>query len=155
MSMSPTLRRFMSDRAVAYDLLQHHHTETSLDAAHAAHIPEDNLAKSVILEDETGYVMAVIPANRHLKIRELNHKIKRSLGLATEMELLHLFKDCAIGAIPAIGQAYGLETVVDESLMMCSDVYFEAGDHEKLVHVKGPSFRKLFYDSTHANICVH
>jgi len=147
--------RYLADQAVAYDIVMHNHTATSLDTARAAKIPVHMLAKSVVLEDENGYMMAVVPANRHVKIRQLNHTTNRNMGLATERELLKLFEDCEIGAIPPIGPAFGMETVVDDSLMMCNDVYFEAGDHEKLIHVKGPSFRKLLYRSKHAQLCVH
>lgn len=155
MAMSPTLRKFLSDNAIAYELLPHTHTATSLNSASAAHVPGNKMAKSVILEDEDGYLMAVIPATEHVKIRELNQTLNRNMGLATEIELHHLFQDCEIGAIPPVGLAYGVETVVDDSLMLCNDVYFEAGDHEELVHVKGASFRKLMNESLHANLCMH
>lgn len=62
------------------------------------------------------------------------------MGLAVEKELVELFRDCDPGAIPAIGAAYRIDTIVDESLLQQPDVYFEAGDHEALVHVKGPAF---------------
>ena len=50
---------------------------------------------------------------------------------------------CAIGAMPPIGEAYNLTTVVDESLLRLPDLYFDAGDHEDLVHVSGMAFRAL------------
>ena len=57
-----------------------------------------------------------------------------------------------LGAIPAIGEAYGLETIVDDSLTVCPDVYIDAGDHEDFVHMKGVSFRKLMQHAEHAII---
>lgn len=155
MAISPTLQKYLTNHVIAYELLPHSHTTNSLNTANSAHIPGANMAKSVIFEDEDGYLMAVVPATEHVKIRELNQALKRNMGLATEMELHYLFKDCEVGAIPPIGPAYGMETVVDESLMLCNDVYFEAGDHEGLVHVEGTSFRKLLRASLHANICIH
>lgn len=155
MAISPTLQKYLAEHAIAYELLPHSHTATSLNTATAAHIPETNMAKSVILEDENGYLMAVVPATEHVKIRELNQTLHRNMGLATEMELHDLFEDCEVGAIPPIGPAYGMETVVDDSLMQCNDVYFEAGDHEELVHIKGAAFRKLMQASLRANICIH
>jgi prolyl-tRNA editing enzyme YbaK/EbsC (Cys-tRNA(Pro) deacylase) len=58
------------------------------------------------------------------------------LRLATEAKLKYLLKDCEPGAVPPLGAAYGLETVWDDSLLEQSDTYFEAGDHETLVHMK-------------------
>jgi Ala-tRNA(Pro) deacylase len=153
MSIALTLQKYLAHKGIAYDLLPHRHTDTSLNSATSAHIPADKLAKSVILEDESGYVMAVIPANRHVKIGKLNQVLNRHMGLATEPELQQLFADCDPGAIPPVGEAYGIDTVIDDSFNNCPDVYFEAGDHEDLIHLKGTSFRKLMKHTQHARIC--
>jgi hypothetical protein len=51
--------------------------------------------------------------------------------------------------VPALGAAYGLKVVVDDSLAQLSDIYFEAGDHSNLVHVSGTSFQKLMANARH------
>lgn len=155
MAISPRLRNFLTENEIPYEIIWHAQTSTSQNSASAAHIPDKNMAKPVILEDNDGYLMAVIPANQHVKIRELNRTLNRNMGLATEWELQQLFEDCLIGAIPPIGQAYGIRMVIDDSLLQCTDVYFEAGDHEELVHIKGSSFRKLMQDTPHTNLCMH
>lgn len=155
MPMSLALQHYLRDHDIAYETLSHRRTSSSLNSAAAAHVPASKLAKPVILEDDTGYVMAVIPATEHLKIGRLNQTLQRHMGLATETELRKLFSDCETGAIPPIGQAYQMETVVDDSLLQCNDVYFEAGDHTELIHVKGSSFRHLMQGNRHAALCVH
>ncbi|MDZ7804568.1 YbaK/EbsC family protein [Thiohalophilus sp.] len=153
MAIALTLQTYLAHKGIAYDLLPHRHTDTSVNSANSAHIPPDRLAKSVILEDENGYVMAVIPANRHVRIGRLNQVLNRRMGLATEAELSPLFNDCDPGALPPLGDAYGIATVVDESLEECPEVYLEAGDHEDLIHLKGTAFRRLMRGSQHARIC--
>ena len=101
---------------MTYDVLTHPHTATSGESAQASHVPGTRLAKSVVLEDERGYVMVVLPASRHVDLGELHRQLNRDLGLATETELGTLFSDCEIGALPAIGPAYGLETVIDDAI---------------------------------------
>lgn len=155
MTMATTLVKFLAQKGIAYDILPHRYTDTSLNSAHTAGVPGNQVAKSVVLEDDQGYLLAVIPATQHVKIRELNKLLHRNMGLATEAELRELFNDCQLGAIPPFGQAYGLSTVVDASLDHCPDVYFEAGDHEELIHLKGDAFRRLMKDTPHASICVH
>ena len=81
--------------------------------------------------------------------------MQRNLGLATESELAGLFQDCAPGAIPPIGPAYGIETLVDESLLQMDDVYFEAGDHEELIHLSGKQFRELLAGARHGRYSYH
>ncbi len=155
MQMATTLVRYLSENRIAYDKMPHRYTFSSLNTVRSTKVPGDNMAKSVILEDDKGYIMAVIPATKHVKIRELNKLLGRNVGLATEAELGQLFKDCDLGAIPPIGPAYGMETIVDYSLDDCADVYFEAGNHEELIHVNGSAFRKLMKNTQHGNICVH
>lgn len=152
MTMAITLRKYLADHGIAYDVLPHRHTTTTLNAATTAHVPAASVAKPVVLEDENGYLMAVIPAHHHVKIGRLNRLLGRHMGLATEPELKALFSDCELGAIPPVGEAYGMETVIDESLEECQDVYLEAGDHEEFLHLKGPAFRRLMKHSVHANI---
>ncbi|GMR16260.1 MAG: aminoacyl-tRNA deacylase [Gammaproteobacteria bacterium] len=153
MAIALTLQKYLADNGVAYDLVPHRHTSSSINSAQSAHITGNNLAKSVILEDETGYLMAVVPATEHVQFRKVNHALNRHFGMAIESELESLFYDCELGAIPAVGKAYLMESIVDDKLESCSDIYFEAGDHEELVHLKGSSFRKLMKDSHHAEIC--
>jgi Ala-tRNA(Pro) deacylase len=143
MAIASTVSNYLAECDVAYDVLTHTHTTNSGESAQAAHIPGTRLAKSVILEDDHGYVMVVLPANRRVNLGELHRQLNRNLGLATENELGGLFKDCEIGALPAMGPAYGLETVVDDTLAEQSDIYFEAGDHEQLIHVSTETFHAL------------
>ena len=66
--------------------------------------------------------------------------------LATEEEAAGLFADCEAGAIPALGTAYGIETMLDESLDDEPVLYFEAGDHEHLVRLDSGAFFRLLGD---------
>ena len=152
MTMSITLKKYLAQQGIPYDIIPHRHTSTTMNAATSAHVPSNMVAKSVILEDDNGYIMAVVPANQHVKIGKVNQLLGRHMGLATEPELQDLFSDCELGAIPAIGEAYGIVTIVDDSLTSCSDVYIDAGDHEDFVHLKGVSFRKLMQHAEHASI---
>ena len=96
-----------------------------------------------MLEDDAGYVMAVLPADRRVHLGALREQLGRRMGLATEQELGTMFQDCTLGAVPPVGEAYGIETVVDDELSEGGDVYFEAGDHEELVHLPREAFLLL------------
>jgi Ala-tRNA(Pro) deacylase len=146
MAIASTVSNFLAEHDVAYDVLTHPHTATSGESAQAAHVPGTRLAKSVVLEDEQGYLMVVLPSNRQIDLGELHRQLNRNLGLATEGELGGLFSDCEIGALPAMGPAYGMETLVDDALAEQSDIYFEAGDHEQLIHVSAETFQTLLGD---------
>ena len=153
MAIAITLQQYLDKSGIEYDVLSHGHTETSLDTAQTTHIPPEQVAKSVILEDEDGYLMAVIPASHHIELGQLSRQLARRLGLATEDELADLFSDCDLGAIPPIGEAYHMEVVMDDNLENCHDVYFEAGDHTDLVHVHGAAFLQLMQHARHEHFC--
>ncbi len=143
MTIAMTQERFLVQRKAEYDLLLHPHTGSSRETAIAAHIPEDNIAKAVVVKDAADYAMVIIPADRCLQMDELRKELQRDLHLATEEEITQLFNDCEPGAVPPLGPAYGVETLLDEALTSLDDVYFEAGDHEQLVHIRGEDFQDL------------
>ena len=142
MAISRSLKNYLEEQGVQYDVVRHVHTESSMHTAAAAHVPGDRLAKSVLMVDEEGCLLVVVPSSHRVQLGELDRQLERNLGLATEDELRELFKDCKIGAIPPVGAAYGIETVVDENLTKQPEVWFEAGDHELLIHVSGEQFSK-------------
>ncbi len=146
MAIASTVSGYLAEHDVAYDVLTHPHTATSGETAEASHVPGTCLAKSVILEDDLGYLMVVLPSNRQVNLGELHRQLNRNLGLATESELGRLFSDCEPGALPAMGPAYGMETIVDDLLAEQPEIYFEAGDHEQLIHVSAEVFEVLMGD---------
>ncbi|MEX3949683.1 aminoacyl-tRNA deacylase [Paraburkholderia sp. EG287B] len=151
MSMSITLQERLRSKGSRYEIVRHPYSHSSMESAAAAHIPGDRLAKTVLLEDEHGYVAVVLPSTYAVQLSELWNKTGRRLGLATEDELRELFKDCNAGALPPICAAYGMKTYLETNLAGQPDVYFEAGDHEELVHMDGDQFLALMDDAERAH----
>jgi Ala-tRNA(Pro) deacylase len=149
MAIANTVRKCLEDVDIEYDVMAHPHTKSSCDTAKTARVPGDQIAKSVILEDERGYLMAVVPATHHIQLGQLSQQLGRHLGLATEQELQMLFTDCELGAIPPLGEAYHMDVIMDDSLATCPDIYFEGGDHTDLIHVRHDDFRKLMQHARH------
>lgn len=144
MGIAMTFKQYLDQHGVPYEVVSHPRAYSSTRTAEAAHIPGHRLAKSVILEDDDGgYVMAIIPSNRQIRLRTISDQLRRDMRLASEQEISALFEDCDLGAIPPVGPAYGLETLVDDHLMHEPDVYLEAGDHEELIHVSHDAFLDL------------
>ena len=141
MAIAPTLARYLAARKVKYDVLPH--VLTGKRTARARRIPDDRLAKAVLLRDATGYVLAVLPASHHISLAELKRQYGDDVELAKEHEIVELFDDCADGAVPAIGECYGLDVVVDADISAKPEIYFEAGDHATLVHMSHSEFAIL------------
>lgn len=143
MTVAPSVINHLQANLERYQIVRHPHSGCSTESAQNARISGNSLAKAVLLHDAGGYVLAVLPAEHLLDIEALNRLLDRRLKLSLESDIGPLFPDCEPGAIPAIGPAYGLLTLVDASLCDLSELYFEGGDHESLIGVSEEAFRKL------------
>ena len=155
MGIATSLRAFLDAHHLGYETVGHHHTDSAQQTAAAAHLPGDKVAKSVLLKDGDTYLLAVLPSTHRVHLGELHRVLNRHVGLATESEVAAVFSDCDVGAIPAAGLLYNLDTVVDDALLEQPDVYFEAGDHEQLIHMDRREFGKLLGDATHGRFSHH
>ena len=155
MAVATTLEEYLESRAVAYDVIEHPHTNSAKRAAEAAHVPGDQVAKPVLLGDEHSYLLAVLPATHRLELDRLNRAMARSLEMLSEDEVDATFSDCERGAIPAIGEAYGVDVVIDPALTHQDDIYFESGDHEHLIHMRGQVFRELMEHAPRTPLSHH
>ena len=138
-----------------YEVIEHPRTGSAMRTAEVAHLPGDRMVKGVILEDEKGYLMAILPATHRLDVGKLSRLLNRRLGLATESELGGMFSDCELGSVPPIGRAFGIDTVVDDSLADERDIYFESGDHGEVIHMGGDTYRGLLGETPSGAISHH
>ena len=104
MAIVATFQRYL-DQHVMYDVIAHGPTMSAMRTAEACHIPGDCLAKGVVLRDDSGYMLAVLPATHHIRLRDLRLQFGNDVDLAGEGEIDKLFHDCAHGAILPIANA--------------------------------------------------
>jgi Ala-tRNA(Pro) deacylase len=155
MAIAITLKDFLETSGIHYDIVQHPYTASSMFTATEAHVSGEQLAKGVVLKDDKGYLVAVVPSTHHVQLGKLRKQYGRYFCLADERDLHALFNDCSDGAIPPIGDAYGVEVIFDDRLNECEEIYFEAGDHMGLVHVSTVEFRSLMGKARHGMISQH
>lgn len=155
MGMAITMREYLESSGVPYETVAHPRETTASRIAQQSHVAGDLLAKAVLLTGESGYMLAVLPSTCRASLADLSRMLDERVGLATEQEIDLNFRDCDHGAVPPVGQPYGLPVCVDEALDAVSDVYFEAGDHETLVHMRGEDFRRLMADAMHGRFARH
>ena len=143
MTIASRLKQYLESHDTPYNLVKHTRSTTSSESAQKSHIPGDQLAKTVVIHHELGYVLAVVPSTCRVELGTLQEVVGKHLGLVTESEVAALFYDCEGGVVPPIGAAYGVSVILDESLENAKDVYFEGGDNVTLVHVSGTAFKAL------------
>ena len=154
MSIAPTLQIYL-DQTITYELIQHEPTMSSARTAEVCHVSSDRVAKGIVLRRDGGYLLAVLAASHRIHLQDLRTQIDDSVQLASEDEIAQLFQDCARGAIPAVGECYGLDVIVDDSIDAQPDVYMEAGDHATLIHMDHGEFARINAEARHGRFSVH
>jgi Ala-tRNA(Pro) deacylase len=154
MGIPLSLREYLNDHHVNYEVMAHVRTGSSLQTAQVSHVPGDCLAKGVILTREGGYVLAVVPASSKVRLDAIEQMLHCPVDLASEDEVNSLFPDCEAGAVPPIGAAYAVDTIIDDSLDQQRDIYLESGDHRSLIHMPGTEFHNLMKDVPHGHIAM-
>lgn len=140
------LREYLDQNHVEYSHTVHPLAYTAREVASAEHLPPREIAKTVVIWTDSGYHMAVIPANKVVDFQEL----RTALGftharLATEQELGQIFTDCDLGAMPPFGNLYDMHVYVDSSLAQDEHIAFNAGTHRDVVHMRFEDYKGLVH----------
>jgi len=79
MTIAPTFQRYLATKNIAYNVatkniaynvVEHEPTKSSMRTAETCRVSGDCVAKAVVLRDEYGYVLAVLPASHHIRLRD-------------------------------------------------------------------------------------
>lgn len=157
MAIAPKLENYLGQREVEYKLVTHPRSEYSMDTAEKAHVHGDALAKGVLVKDDDGYVLVVLPSDYHVELETLHKLLGQEVEMVDEANLAEVFNDCELGAIPPVGMAYGVKTIWDpaSSLGRQDEIFFEAGDHQSLVRVTGVQFHELMAPAERGKFSHH
>jgi Ala-tRNA(Pro) deacylase len=144
---------FLERAGVPYEVVEHERTQTAAAEARAAGMPPADVAKTVVLRDQNGLRLAVIPASERLDM----HKLREALGstglrLVTEREMAEEFDGFEVGAVPPFGSMFNALELVDERLLEHDRILCSGGDHEHAVLVDPRDVVKAA-DARVADIC--
>jgi Ala-tRNA(Pro) deacylase len=142
------LKELLDAKRVPYQVHSHPAAYTAAEVAAADHVPPSEMAKVVVLRSESGFLMAVVPASRELDVERLREAVgDPRLRLATEEEFTPLFPGCEPGAMPPIGDLFGLPVWADDALGREVETVFNGGNHRETVHMAYASFAHLAHPS--------
>ena len=138
------LTELLDREHVKYVTIRHSPAYTAQATAQSAHIPGDELAKTVMLDVDDKLVMVALPATEQLDLDLVREEMKaHDVRLATEHEFQSSFPDCELGAMPPFGNLYGVDVYVTEALTNDERIAFNAGTHEELLEMAYEDFAKL------------
>ncbi len=140
------MKALFEKEKIPYRVIYHSEVYTSPELAASIHTPGRRVAKTVIVHTGGEYVMAVVPSHRQLDLDLLAQTIGvRRVALAREWEIESLFLDCEIGAMPPLGNLYGLRVYLDKSLAEEPIIYFQAGSHDAVIRMQYLDFERLVH----------
>ena len=156
MTIAASVQDCLVREGVHYDLIAHERTQDSNHSAQAAHISGDRLAKCVMLEETKGVTswQWYRPATRWISLPCVVSSIAGS-GLRPIASYSSSSKTASRALCRLWALAYGVDTILDQSLVDAPDIYFEADDHRALVHVSGSGFLKLMANAPRGQISYH
>ncbi len=138
------VRAFLDEHRIQYVVISHSKAFTAQGIAAIAHIPGQELAKTVIVKLDGALAMAVLPASYQVDLLALKKVVGvKDAALATEREFKQAFPDCETGAMPPFGNLYGIPVYVDETLTRDADIAFNAGTHLELIRMAFADFDRL------------
>ena len=128
---------FLEGEGVDYELIEHEPTMSAAAEARTTHRSPDQVAKTIVLHDGSGYVIAVIPASERLDLHKLREALgaRRRLHLAGEDEIAREFPTLEVGAVPPFGPMVPAAEVIDSTLLERRRILCPAGDHRHSVLV--------------------
>lgn len=138
-----TIRQFLNHQRATFEQIRHPATRTLAQTASVCGVPASRIARALVLIDANGPLLAVLPSDHLLDFRSLCDWLHRELEPLPAERLTALFDDCETLCCPPLGGAYGLDTVVDESLLEGDPVYVEPGNHSTLLKFSAEEFRRL------------
>lgn len=138
------LKEFLNSYGVAFQTLPHAPTFTAAETAAAAHVPGRDLAKPVMVRLDGELAMVVVPADRMVSLEQVRRAAgAASAEMAAEKEFNDRFPDCEPGAMPAMGNLYGMKVYADRALTRDPTIAFNAGTHDELVQLSYDDFARL------------
>jgi len=144
MNMLKRCLGYLKQNGIVYSHSTHSPAFTAREVASAERMPARRLVKTVVYSGDNGYGMLLLPADYVINFDE----VRRLLGLteirlATEAELMALFPECEVGAMPPFGNLFNMPVLLDESIASAEFIGFTAGTHRDVIHVSGADFHAL------------
>lgn len=138
------VKDFLDQNNIKYVSIKHSRAFTAQEIAASAHIHGKKIAKTVVLKVDGKIVFAVIPATYKVDFNLLKEALNSDdIRLANEQEFKDKCFGCEVGAMPPMGNLFGIETYVAASLVEDEEIAFNAGVHTELIRLAYNDYERL------------
>lgn len=134
---------FLDRSDVPYTAMEHEPVRTSEQAAEVRGTPLERGAKALVLECGDGLVLAVLSASLKVDYKALKAALGEKRVQMAPPERVLAATGCEPGGVPPFGNLFGLEVVVDPSILQQEWIDFNAGDRSRSVEMRSEDYARL------------
>jgi Ala-tRNA(Pro) deacylase len=135
---------YIKHNSVPYEVIEHVPAYSAHESAVVSHVPEKELAKTLIVHADNKFCMVVMPADHRLDEHLLQDIMKvKNVHLSHEEDFKPLFPDCDLGAMPPFGNLYALPVYIDKTLADDDEIVFNACSYTKSIRLKMDDYLRL------------
>jgi Ala-tRNA(Pro) deacylase len=144
MAIAQNVVGLLKSSGIAYEVMKHPQAFTAQEVAATVHVTGKEVAKTLVVNADGKFVMAVIPAPHKLNIKALKDLLgAKETRLASEAELTDLFPDCEVGAMPPFGNLYNMPVYISTALKDRSEIIFNACSHTEVLKISYADFERF------------
>ena len=136
------IAEYLNGKGIAWHAHGHPRRVSAQETAAVEHISGKQFAKTVVLDVDGRFVLAMLPAHLDVDLARLGGELGDA-RLAPETSFAERFPGCEVGAMPPLGELYGIEVVMDESLTRQPFIVFNGGTHEDSIQMATDDFMRL------------
>lgn len=127
---------WLASHDVEYEVHEHRVSFTARETAIAEGVDPATFAKVIAVATDTGRALLVVDALDHVDMRKARSLLgAHDMRLLTEEEVGQLAPGCDVGALPALGQLFGVPMYADYAVRDDAEISFNAGSHRFTVRV--------------------
>ena len=136
---------YLDVNEVRYTHTSHPVAYTAKEVALAELMPSHRVAKTVVLKSgEDRFLHVVVPADTYVDLEQVRTAMGvRTLQKALESDILRLFPQAEVGAMPPLMALSHIPVYLDRELSRQEFVAFTAGTHRDLIHMRMSDFLHL------------
>lgn len=143
MSSTNVWLEYLDGMKVPYSHSTHTWAGTALSTAEAEKMRPEDLAKTVVFLCNAGFGMAIVPADQFVDLDRVAKCLDLSwIRLANNADLMFLFPDCELGAMPPFGKSFQMPVIADAGVAT-EFIAFAIGTHRDVVRMRFSDFQRL------------
>lgn len=119
---------FLRSRHVHFETAPHGSADSALTEADAVGVPARYVVKTLVLNIDGAFVLAILPASRMLDMNLVRRAVGASdIRLATEREIAENFPEYELGAVPPLPDLLAVPGYVDPTVLETDEAVFADG----------------------------